>query len=280
MNRIYYLLLILLNAINIWAQPNWTWLMERDFNRIEINLTIKDSNGNKLIFDKKENDTTLTSRNGYKLESFLIKYDLGGGNGLFKTVNNYKSSHVEKMTYVYERIYQNHPNDYTDLIKKILTPKSSKTIPNCPQSYMFLDSLWVLVTSSDIMFSIESFEKFDEQYSRYLFDSICLPTDTLCYRYCVSDNIVYKRKNYWFSEKTETLYFVPIGDLRIVLTMNDKKMCVDFELYNYRKLGLIRQPYSHNIEGFPHMKIFMEIQFQEGEFVVTDESYPNLIRKK
>ena len=100
------------------------------------------------------------------------------------------------------------------------------------------------------------------------------------YWYAASDNVVYDPTDILGERMVETPYFVPIGYLEVFFFEDDKLMHVVFDLYDYKKMGLTRQPYSHKIEGFPCLKLFMEIQFQEGEFVVTDESYPNLIPKR
>lgn len=239
-------------SYEIMAQPSPSWQIEKDYTCVELKLLLKSSNGKAVVFDEKR-DMKLSSSDKHNLASFYNLYSLGSYDSRNSTLNSPRS--IEEMECFYELIYENHIDDYIDRIKDVLVKTKLNVLPNCMTERSY--------------FRMEDNVEF-----------ICLPVDTVCFRYWASDNIVYeKRKIGYSAERIETPCFVPIGDLEIVFTEGDKVMRVAFELYDYKKLGFSRPKWKGFGEEWPHIDLFMEIQFQEGDFVVTDESFPNLIRR-
>ncbi len=253
---ILFFVIFLCTSNKFLAQPGpKRWPIENDYCNIELNLLLKGSNGEAIVFNKENKNKILSSKKGYSLESFFIEYRLATKNGF---IDSDSPKFYVEMEDFYEQIYKNHPDDYIEWMKKIFTPVRHRTSPGC----------------SDGFHKHRSEKVACKEYKS-------ITADTLCYRFAASDNIVYAVYYHCrFAERT-TPYFVPIGDLEIVLKEKNKLMRVTFELYDYKKMGFLqRTPVDENrFEYFP-FRLFMEIQFQEGDFVVTDESYPNLIKKE
>lgn len=249
--RVLIFLLLLVSFTSLKAQTYFrpfSW----NFNLIELKILLKGSNGEDVVFCNHKNMVWFSSDKRFKLFSFEIDYRLA----------NRKDMHfkcIKELERFFEQVYQNHPDDYIDRIKRILNVNRYGCFPMCKRGIYHYP------------FRGPEIGEVNE---------CCFPADTIIYSYPASCNVN--------SEKTigdnliETPYFVPIRDVEIYFVQDDKTMHICFELYDYKKMGFsYRLLYMYNGASFEKclLSLFMEIKFEEGDFVVTDESYPNLIKK-
>ena len=276
MNRKYFALLtVMICIINglSFAQPGPSWPRYKDYVPIELNLLLKSSNGNVVYFDTiyYYNLIPYSTKSKHGIVAVYNRYCLGSGPDWGYQNNPKYHSEMEE---VYKSIYENHPDDYIERIKKIFTSSQCFIWPNSTKVYSkYEDAL----SSSPIIGDDEEWFENETVHAYKEFVAGGFPFDTLCYRYLASDNFVYSKRA---GGRIETPYFVPIGDLDLNFVEDNKLMQIKFELYNYKKFGFSQLTYNQGNGKFLPLKLFMEIQFQEGEFVVTDESYPNLVRRK
>ena len=264
MKKVFVIIITLTLLSRTKAQGISTKPVFFDYNYIKLELYIYNSDGYLYdgIYDRRnprpsKRRNPRPSKHEIKMMSIYNQYKIG----------NCCPKDMIELDSFYERIYQNDTSNYLNEIKEYFTV-DKKPINKQHDISNFL-------TVSGQTFVDNFLLDVNAQYETY-FDW----RRGLHFRYAASDNVVYDPTDVLCERVVETPYFVPIGYLELYIIEDNKLMHIDFELYDYKKMGFSRPVYNPETGEFPHLKLFMEIQFQEGEFVVTDESYPNLIPKR
>ena len=253
MKKVFALIITLTLLSRTNAQDISTKPVFFDYNYIKLELYIYNSDG--ILYDGFRKPRP--SKHEIKMVSIYNQYKIG----------ICRPKDMIELDKFYESIYQNDTSNYLNEIKKYFTVdkkhiRNQHYYPNffSVSGQTFVDNFLVDVNSP---------------YETYFAGG-----SGVHFRYAASDNVVYDPTDILGERVVETPYFVPIGYLELYIIEDNKLMHIDFELYDYKKMGFTRPVYDPKTGEFPHLELFMEIQFQEGDFVVTDESFPNLIRRR
>ncbi len=242
-----------------------------DYNYIELCLSFKDSCGKQISFIHNSSDSCYFAyysniEKKYKLCASYNQYRLGSCG----------PKDIPEMEEFYRNLYNSLNDDdcrcsnskrlFTEYLisgLEFFSINNSTILPGNKYNPSIAERYMTEYGTTNNN-AINSFQK-----GRYIF-----------YRYAASDNVVYDPTDLLGERLVETPYFVPIGYLEVFFVEDNKLMHIDFEMYDYNKLGISRQSYELDSTKLNIIDLSIEIQFQEGEFVITDESYPNLIPKR